>query len=54
MVDPGEKVSQTVRREFSEEALNSLTMTPKVCGRPAKPYGFLNCSGNEVSAEACR
>ena len=27
MVDPGEKVSTTLRREFSEEALNSLSLT---------------------------
>lgn len=29
MVDPGEMVSQTLQREFSEEALNSLTAPPQ-------------------------
>ena len=29
MVDPGEKVSATLKREFSEEALNTLTMSEK-------------------------
>lgn len=28
MVDPGEKVSLTLQREFSEEALNSLAVSP--------------------------
>lgn len=28
MVDPGERVSQTLQREFSEEALNSLQGSP--------------------------
>ena len=28
MVDAGEKVSQTVRREFGEEAFNTLKMDP--------------------------
>lgn len=30
MVDPGENVSATLKREFSEEALNSLDTNPKV------------------------
>lgn len=29
MVDPGERVSQTLQREFSEEALNSLQAPPE-------------------------
>lgn len=29
MVDPGELVSQTLQREFSEEALNSLQASPQ-------------------------
>ena len=29
MVDPGEKISATLRREFSEEALGSLDMNPE-------------------------
>lgn len=29
MVDPGEMVSQTLQREFSEEALNSLKASPE-------------------------
>lgn len=28
MVDPGERVSQTLQREFSEEAMNSLQASP--------------------------
>ncbi len=28
MVDPGERISQTLQREFSEEALNSLQASP--------------------------
>jgi hypothetical protein len=28
MVDPGEKVTSTLRREFAEEALNDLEMAP--------------------------
>lgn len=28
MVDPGEQVSLTLQREFSEEALNSLSASP--------------------------
>lgn len=29
MVDPGEKISATLRREFEEEALNSLQKSPE-------------------------
>lgn len=28
MVDPGEQISLTLQREFSEEALNSLAVLP--------------------------
>lgn len=28
-MDPGERVSVTLQREFQEEALNSLEMTPE-------------------------
>lgn len=29
MVDPGEKISTTLKREFEEEALNSLQKSPE-------------------------
>lgn len=29
MVDPGEKISATLKREFGEEALNSLQKSPE-------------------------
>lgn len=29
MVDPGEKISITLQREFQEEAMNYLEMTPE-------------------------
>ena len=32
MVDPGEEVSVTVKREFGEEALNALELSEKVGG----------------------
>lgn len=28
MVDPGEKISKTLQREFGEEALNTLELSP--------------------------
>lgn len=42
MVDPGEQVSLTLQREFSEEALNSLAVSPsereKIHGRITKLF----------------
>lgn len=50
MVDPGEQVSLTLQREFSEEALNSLTVPPsdreKIYERITKLF---SSNGSQVS-----
>ncbi|XP_062620751.1 ADP-ribose pyrophosphatase, mitochondrial-like isoform X2 [Saccostrea cucullata] len=48
MVDAGEVVTATVRREFGEEALNSLEMSPAEKKRVEKELDELFNSGHEV------
>jgi ADP-ribose pyrophosphatase len=48
MVDPGEKVSITLKREFSEEALNSLETSPEERRRLETLLGNFFDQGTEV------
>ena len=48
MVDPGEKVTLTLRREFSEEALNGLEMSPIEKDRIKSKLDDLFAHGTEV------
>ncbi|KAK3884163.1 hypothetical protein Pcinc_011563 [Petrolisthes cinctipes] len=48
MVDPGERVSVTLQREFQEEALNSLEMTPQQKKQTEQQLKFLFSGGEEV------
>lgn len=48
MVDPGEKVSATLKREFSEEALNSLESTPEQKQQMEAKISTLFNKGEEV------
>ena len=53
MVDPGESVSVTLKREFGEEAMNSLQATAKEKARMEKTLSKLFSSGKEVRELAC-
>ena len=48
MVDAGEKVSVTLMREFSEEALNTLEASPEERDRIEAAVGELFKAGTEV------
>ncbi len=48
MCDPGEKVSQTLKREFMEEALNSEEMTNDEKEHFVKVLGDFFNGGKEV------
>ena len=48
MCDPGEKVSQTLKREFMEEALNSEEMTKEEKDHFKKLLGDFFNGGKEV------
>lgn len=48
MVDAGEVVTATVRREFGEEALNSMEMSPEEKKRLEKELDQLFSTGREV------
>ncbi|XP_072163615.1 ADP-ribose pyrophosphatase, mitochondrial-like [Diadema setosum] len=48
MVDAGEKVSQTLKREFGEEAMNSLSLPAKECQAVQKAVANLFKHGVEV------
>lgn len=48
MVDPGEKVTSTLRREFAEEALNGLEMAPTEIERIRERLDALFAHGQEV------
>ncbi|XP_063969048.1 ADP-ribose pyrophosphatase, mitochondrial-like isoform X1 [Lytechinus pictus] len=48
MVDAGEKVSQTLKREFGEEAMNSLALEDKDCKAVEKAVANLFKHGVEV------
>ena len=49
MVDPGENVNVTLKREFSEEAMNSLEMPEDKVKQITKQVDDLFRSGTEVS-----
>ena len=49
MVDPGEKLSVTLKREFSEEALNSLEANAADKRKIEKEVSDLFMMGEEVS-----
>ncbi len=49
MVDAGESVSVTLKREFSEEALNSLEASPEEKERIEAAIHDLFLKGKEVS-----
>lgn len=49
MVDPGEKVSVTLKREFGEEALNTLEMPEKEKHELEEKIVELFKKGTEVS-----
>ena len=51
MVDPGELVSVTLRREFGEEAMNSLEASPEDSSVIEKKIEALFKSGAEVGTE---
>lgn len=48
MVDPGEQVSQTVRREFMEEALSSLESDPEKLEKDRAMVEDFFSSGQEI------
>lgn len=49
MVDPGERVSVTLQREFQEEALNSLEMTPEQKKQTEKQLKSLFSGGKKIT-----
>ena len=49
MVDPGEKVSVTLKREFSEEALNTLSASPEKKKEIEHAITHLFTRGTEVT-----
>ena len=49
MVDPGEKVSVTLKREFSEEALNTLEMSKEESHKLEEQIKSLFQQGTQVS-----
>ena len=49
MVDPGENVNVTLKREFSEEAMNSLEMPEDKVKQLTKQVDELFSSGTEFS-----
>ena len=51
MVDAGENVSDTLKREFSEEALNALEATPQERKRIEESIADLFRRGTEVRNE---
>ena len=51
MVDAGEKVSQTLKREFGEEAMNSLSMPSDECKKVEKAVANLFKHGIEVGVQ---
>ena len=53
MVDPGESVSVTLKREFGEEAMNSLQATAEEKARMEKTLSELFSSGTKVRELAC-
>lgn len=48
MVDPGEKVSVTLKREFGEEAMDSIKCSPEQKKTIAKAIDNLFANGVEV------
>lgn len=48
MVDAGEVVTATVKREFGEEAMNSIQMSPEEKKRMEKELDELFATGREV------
>jgi ADP-ribose pyrophosphatase len=50
MRDPGEKISQTLKREFTEEALNSLSLSPEDKASLEKRIHQLFLNGVEVKS----
>ena len=53
MVDPGEKVSLTVKREFMEEAANGLEKSDKEREEITKKIEALFQQDVEVSVSSC-
>lgn len=51
MVDPGEHVNVTLKREFSEEAMNTLEMSPDQAEEVQKQIKDLFNKGQEVIIE---
>ena len=48
MVDPGEVITTTIRREFGEETLNTLNASPEEKKTIEKNIDDLFCTGKEV------
>ena len=51
MVDPGDTVSRTLKKEFGEEAMNSLEATPEEKKRIEKQINELFKEGHTVRKE---
>ena len=49
MVDPGDTVTNTLKKEFGEEALNSMEMQPDEKERLRKTLEELFCHGTTVT-----
>ena len=49
MVDPGDTVSVTLKKEFGEEAMNSLEASPEEKGKIEKQINDLFSQGEEVN-----
>ena len=54
MVDPGDTVSRTLRKEFGEEAMNSLEASPKEKRKIEKQINELFKEGYRVSKRETR
>ena len=53
MVDPGDTVSRTLRKEFGEEAMNSLEASPEEKKRIEKQINELFKGGHTVRMDVC-